>query len=640
MAPQPPQLGTAPLPAAGPGHFGVTITHNGAVQRRFVLSVYVTGARPRRENYKPSVSTVEIPKHRLMPRGGVSMVVDLSEEEPFYWLLSSERFCAACKSMGTGDNARWRVDVSRGASLHASGLDVTYKNYMFPATYAIPGLVEGFKGCFMVPADFGVAYPSTAPNPRAAVVARARHLLAFALEEDDAVPVSKVSKGATRGDVVADAKSADAAAIAPVTHRRGSFGGFARSVASGLGAVGLGAVAAAFAPAATARTDVEDSAQKAESALGLGAVDDDARGLAEAPNAPIASEAARSRSPTARGGENPEVGDVADVDSDDEEERESLRDGRAAFFAKVLEETGVRLHDGWRVSFEWSTKGSDRRRRKRFFSPEGNKFSDATKEIALVVKQRERGNVDAPILVSGAAMPAELASPGAAMASPRRVLAAATTTAPMTAPTPTRTPRRSAGAAGAAPAAAPVPTARASPESKDRDPARNLEALRRKVRQKLSHDLEEGWTVTWEPDVSNGRERDEKVWRDPAAPVSKPARPEGARAFFRDAVKCASAGLVTPAMVGADDFPQSVPEGGTAPRWCPHLWAGLPPLLGITEDAAYEVKRSPQDSALATAFAAVADSDPVKDAGADKLAGYPNQAWYACLLYTSPSPRD
>ena len=186
-APLPPQLGTAPLPAAGPGHFGVTITHNGAVQRRFVLSVYVTGARPRREN-KPSVSTVEIPKHRLMPRGGVSMVVDLSEEEPFYWLLSSERFCAACKSMCTGDNPRWRVDVSRGASLHASGLDVTYKNYMFPATYAIPGWVEGFNGCLMVPADFGVAYPSSAPNPRAAVVARARYLLAFALGEDDADP--------------------------------------------------------------------------------------------------------------------------------------------------------------------------------------------------------------------------------------------------------------------------------------------------------------------------------------------------------------------------------------------------------------------------------------------------------------------
>ena len=94
-------------------------------------------------------------------------------------------------------------------------------------------------------------------------------------------------------------------------------------------------------------------------------------------------------------------------------------------------------------------------------------------------------------------------------------------------------------------------------------------------------------------------------------------------------MKCASAGLATPAMVGADDFPQSVPEGGAAPRWCPHLWAGLPPLLGITEDAAYEVKRSPQDSAMARAFAAVADSDPVKDAGADRLAEYPNQAWHA-----------
>ena len=32
---------------------------------------------------------------------------------------------------------------------------------------------------------------------------------------------------------------------------------------------------------------------------------------------------------------------------------------------------------------------------------------------------------------------------------------------------------------------------------------------------------------------------------------------------------------------------------------------------------------------MARAFAAVADSDPVKDAGADRLAEYPNQAWYA-----------
>ena len=44
--------------------------------------------------------------------------------------------------------------------------------------------------------------------------------------------------------------------------RRGSFGGFARSVASGLGAVGLGAVAAAFTPRGG---NVEDSARKAAS---------------------------------------------------------------------------------------------------------------------------------------------------------------------------------------------------------------------------------------------------------------------------------------------------------------------------------------------------------------------------------------
>ena len=38
------------------------------------------------------------------------------------------------------------------------------------------------------------------------------------------------------------------------------------------------------------------------------------------------------------------------------------------------------------------------------------------------------------------------------------------------------------------------------------------------MRQKLSHDLEDGWKVEWESVVLNGRERDEKVWRDPAAP--------------------------------------------------------------------------------------------------------------------------
>ena len=310
-----------------------------------------------------------------------------------------------------------------------------------------------------------------------------------------------------RDEVVA----AEASPIQKEEARRSSFGGFARSVASGLGAVGLGAVAAAFAPAANLRVGVEDSARKKAPSA------DDAR-LGEEPAKSPPSSPSRVDSDIADSEPEP--------DSDAEEERELLRDGRAAFFAKVFEETGVRLHDGWRVAFEWSTKRNEhRRRRKRFFSPEGNKFSDATKVIALVVRQRERGNVDAPILVSGAAMPAELASPGAAAASPRRHLAAATTTAPVAAPTPTRTPRQSAGQsagtagdppAGDAPAAAPA--ARASPEGKDRDPARNLEALRRKVRQKLSHDLEDGWKVEWESVVLNGRERDEKVWRDPAAP--------------------------------------------------------------------------------------------------------------------------
>ena len=304
--------------------------------------------------------------------------------------------------------------------------------------------------------------------------------------------------------------------------RRSSFGGFARSVASGLGAVGLGAVAAAFTPRGG---NVEDSARKAASPSPR-KLDAELPVRRVSESALPASESFRvSSSPTGlRASDADSDAHDADADSDAEEERQALEEGRAVFFAKVFEETGVRLHDGWRVSFEWSTKqGSERRRRKRFFSPEGNKFSDATKVIAMVLKQRERGNVDAPILVSGAAMPNELASPGAAIASPRRDLAAATTTALVTAPTPTRTPRHSAGAAGTggdglAGVPVPVPAARASPESKDRDPARNVEALRRKVRQKLFHDLEDGWKVEWETTVLNGRERDEKVWRDPAAP--------------------------------------------------------------------------------------------------------------------------
>ena len=94
-------------------------------------------------------------------------------------------------------------------------------------------------------------------------------------------------------------------------------------------------------------------------------------------------------------------------------------------------------------------------------------------------------------------------------------------------------------------------------------------------------------------------------------------------------VKCASAGIVSPAMIGADDFPDVIPEGSPAPRWCPHLYASLPPMVCVTEDAAYEVKVNPQGSAIARAVGAVADSDPVKDAGAESVTEYPTQAWYA-----------
>ena len=101
------------------------------------------------------------------------------------------------------------------------------------------------------------------------------------------------------------------------------------------------------------------------------------------------------------------------------------------------------------------------------------------------------------------------------------------------------------------------------------------------------------------------------------------------RSFFVDMVKCASAGIVSPAMIGADDFPDVIPEGSPAPRWCPHLYASLPPMVCVTEDAAYEVKANPQGSAIARAVGAVADSDPVKDAGAESVTEYPTQAWYA-----------
>ena len=230
-----------------------------------------------------------------------------------------------------------------------------------------------------------------------------------------------------RDEVVA----AEASPIQKEEARRSSFGGFARSVASGLGAVGLGAVAAAFAPAANLRVGVEDSARKKAPSA------DDAR-LGEE----------RAKSPPSS---PPHVdSDIADSepepDSDAEEERELLRDGRAAFFAKVFEETGVRLHDGWRVAFEWSTKRNEHRRRRSASSPRGKQ-----------VLGRHQGDRAGG---RGASGERRRANPGSGAACPRARLAGSRGVA-ATAPrqrhdhgagrgaTPTRTPRQSAGRARA-----------------------------------------------------------------------------------------------------------------------------------------------------------------------------------------------
>ena len=108
-----------------------------------------------------------------------------------------------------------------------------------------------------------------------------------------------------------------------------------------------------------------------------------------------------------------------------------------------------------------------------------------------------------------------------------------------------------------------------------------------------------------------------------------PAKDLGRGSFFQNMVKMASVGIVTPAMIGADDFPAILPVGFPAPRWAPHLTHPLPPLLGMTEDSAYEVKTDPQNSKLAKAIAVIAESDPIKDAQGDKLKDYPDFAWYA-----------
>jgi len=99
-------------------------------------------------------------------------------------------------------------------------------------------------------------------------------------------------------------------------------------------------------------------------------------------------------------------------------------------------------------------------------------------------------------------------------------------------------------------------------------------------------------------------------------------------AFFQNMVKCARAGLVTPAMVGADDFPEVLEEGAPAPRWAAHIYAPYPPMVAVTEEAVYQVKTDPQNSSLAKAAAIVADSEPVIASTVERINDYPAQASY------------
>jgi len=334
------------------------------------------------------------------------------------------------------------------------------------------------------------------------------------------------------------AKHDDAHRATPV--RLPSFGGFARSVANGLGAVGLGAVASSLWTPTVKRQDDLDSARKAGASPDAGA-----SSPPEFPNSPTETE-----EPTET--------------ETDAEDQHTLDEARSVFFAKVFDETGVTLHDGWSVKFEWSTKrGHERRRRKRFFAPDGHKFSDATKVVQLITKQRDRGDIDVPVLVAGA-MPADLTGRRVSLASAQantahavsvtsagaNAVAVAVPAAPTPTITKTKSPAKATEVASVSPNAggcdtigdqsnpndisslnpgdvagpslpAPHKPDPPSPESKDKDPFRNVDGLRRKVKAKLAHDLEDGWSVTWETSNANGRDRDEKVWRDPLAPQKR-----------------------------------------------------------------------------------------------------------------------
>ena len=138
--------------------------------------------------------------------------------------------------------------------------------------------------------------------------------------------------------------------------RRRSLGGFARGIVD------------TFASAFKSRGTVEDSAAKPSSG------DDDAVADSE------------DDSPAAEG---------------DEGDDELLAQAKVDLIEQVQERAGVKLSDAWRVRFETGGGMERGRKRKRFFSPEGNKYSSQSKVLDLVMRQLAKGDVDVPVVTCG-----------------------------------------------------------------------------------------------------------------------------------------------------------------------------------------------------------------------------------------------
>ena len=138
--------------------------------------------------------------------------------------------------------------------------------------------------------------------------------------------------------------------------RRRSLGGFARGIVD------------TFASAFKSRGAVEDSAAKPSSG------DDDVVADSE---------------------------DDAPAAENDEADEELLAQAKADLVEQVLERAGVRLSDAWQVRFETGGGMERGRKRKRFFSPEGNKYSSQSKVLDLVMRQLAKGDVDVPVVTCG-----------------------------------------------------------------------------------------------------------------------------------------------------------------------------------------------------------------------------------------------